>query len=116
MPAAQKMSKPRYQGILSAQTPRVELGKGTYVRVIAGELHHVKGPANTFTPVNVFDVRVDAGGVGGCNLPAGQNSAVVLPRGDVLVDGEALKGEAKIAPLRSGSNVFSLKRRRTRCF
>lgn len=101
LPAAQKMSKPHYQAVLSAQIPRVELGPGAYARVIAGELHGVKGSAKTFTPVNVFDVRLDAGGRGDLNLPADQNSGIVLLRGDVLVNGEALKGEAKIAALSS---------------
>lgn len=100
LPAAAKMSKPGYQGILSAQIPRAELGSGAFARVIAGELNGIKGPAKTFTPVNVFDVRLEAGSRGELNLPAGQNSAVVLLRGDVLVNkSSALKGQAQIAPL-----------------
>jgi redox-sensitive bicupin YhaK (pirin superfamily) len=99
LPAAQKMSTPRYQGILSGQIPRVELGAGAYARVIAGELQGVKGPAKTFTPVNVFDVRLREGAHGELDLPPNQNSAVVLLRGDVLVNGAALKGEAEIAVL-----------------
>ncbi len=108
LPAAQKMSKPRYQGILSAQIPRVELGTGAYARVIAGELKGVKGPAKTVTPVNVFDLRLEAGGTGELNLPAGQNSAIVLLRGDIVVNGSAtLKGTAQIAPLStSGETVL----------
>ncbi len=108
LPAAQKMSKPRYQGILSAQIPRVELGTGAFARVIAGELNGTKGPAKTFTSVNVFDVRLEAGGRGELRLPGGQNSAIVLLRGDVLVNGSsALKGEAQIAPLSpSGESVL----------
>lgn len=107
LPAAQKMSRPRYQGIRSAQIPRVELGEGAYARIIAGELQGAKGPAKTFTPVNVFDVRLQAGGRGELDLPANQNSAIVLLRGDVLVNGEALKGEAKIARLSaSGERVL----------
>jgi|SRR5438105_1998013 len=102
LPAAQKMSKPRYQGIVNAQIPRVELGNGAYARVIAGELKGIKGPATTFTRVNVFDVRLDPGGRGELSLPAGQNSAIVLLRGNVVVNGaSALRGEAQIAPLSS---------------
>lgn len=100
LPAAQKMSKPQYQGILSSQIPRVELGEKAYARIIAGELNGAKGPARTFTPVNVFDVRLEAGGSGTLEFPSGQNSAIVLLRGEVLVNGSAsLYGEAKIALL-----------------
>jgi quercetin 2,3-dioxygenase len=108
LPAAQKMSKPRYQGMLNAEIPRVELGTGAYARVIAGELNGVKGPAKTVTPVDVFDVRLEAGGTGGLNLPAGHNSAIVLLRGEIVVNGSAvLNGTAQIAPLStSGEAVF----------
>ncbi len=100
LPAAQKMSKPGYQGLVSAKIPRVELGPGAYARIIAGELNGTKGPAKTFTPVNVFDVRLEANGKGEVRLPTGQNSAIVLLRGEVIVNGTAtLKGTAQIAPL-----------------
>jgi quercetin 2,3-dioxygenase len=108
LPAAQKMSKPRYQGILSTDIPRVELGSGAYARIIAGELKGVKGPAKTVTPVNVFDVRLEAGGAGEVTLPAGHNAAIVLLRGEVVVNGSAtLKSTAQIAPLNtSGETVL----------
>jgi quercetin 2,3-dioxygenase len=89
LPAAHKMSKPRYQGILSADIPHVELGAGAYARVIAGELKRVKGPARTFTPLNVFDVRLEAGGTGKLSLPVGHNSAIVLLRGEVVANGSS---------------------------
>jgi hypothetical protein len=109
LPAAYKMSKPRYQAILSAQIPRVELGSGAYARIIAGELHGIKGPANTFTPVDVLDVRLEANGIGELSLPAGHNSAIVLLRGEVVVNGAAtLKGAAQIAPLSPSGNTVSL--------
>ena len=108
LPAADKMSKPGYQGILSADIPRVELGTGAYARVIAGELNGVKGPAKTFTPVNVFDLRLEPGGTGQISLPAGHNSAIVLLRGEVVVNGSSmLKGTAQVALLStSGETVL----------
>ena len=60
LPKAHKMAQPGYQSITSAQIPRVELDGGSYARVIAGECQGVQGAAPTFTPVNVFDVRVAA--------------------------------------------------------
>ncbi|MFN0105723.1 MAG: pirin family protein [Bryobacteraceae bacterium] len=108
LPKAHKMSKPRYQSILSEHIPRVELGTGAFGRVIAGELNGVRGPAKTFTPVNVFDLRLEAGGRTELSLPAGQNAAIVLLRGDLAVNGSSeLKGEAALALLSpSGEGVF----------
>ena len=112
LPAAFKMSKPAYQGITSAQIPRVELGTGAFARVIAGELNGIKGPAKTFTPVNVFDVRLEAGGRAELSLPAGQNSAIVLLRGDIAINGAVdAKGEAQIATLSSSGESVLLEAR-----
>jgi redox-sensitive bicupin YhaK (pirin superfamily) len=60
LPKAHKMSTPGYQAITSAQIPHADLGKGAYARVIAGEVNGVRGPARTFTPMGVFDVRIAA--------------------------------------------------------
>ena len=106
LPKASKMSKPGYQGITKEQIPTVEFGTGGHVRVIAGEWKGTKGPAHTFTQINLFDVVLKAGEKVEIPLPEGHNAAIVLRKGDVSVDGTALKGEARIAPLsRSGSGV-----------
>src|SRR5205823_4961381 len=61
LPKALKMSRPRYRTLVDAQIPKVAFDGGGYARVIAGELAGVRGPAATFTPVNLFDVRLAAG-------------------------------------------------------
>jgi redox-sensitive bicupin YhaK (pirin superfamily) len=107
LPSAQKMSPPRYQGIASGQIPTTQLGPGAYARVIAGELNGVVGPARTFTPVGLFDVRMTAGSRVELNLSAGQSTGLVLLRGDlVLNDSKPLTGEAQLALFsRSGSSI-----------
>ena len=85
LPKAHKMSPPRYQGITSDQIPVVQLAEGAYAPVIAGTLQGTKGPAETFTPVNVFDVRLDAGSRAELDLPAGHNSGLVMLRGSIVV-------------------------------
>lgn len=107
LPKAVKMSKPRYQAITKEQIPVVEFGTGGHARVIAGEFNGVKGPALTFTPVNLFDVVLKAGEKVEIPLPEGHNASIVLRKGDVSIDGShSLKGEARIATLsQSGSGV-----------
>jgi redox-sensitive bicupin YhaK (pirin superfamily) len=100
LPKAQKMSKPRYQGITKEQIPVIGLEGGGHARVIAGELLGRLGPAKTFTPVNLFDVILKTGEHFELPLPEGHNAAVVLRKGDVLINGrDTLSGEALIAPL-----------------
>ena len=100
LPKAYKMSAPRYQAITSEQIPVKQLGEAGYARVIAGELGGVKGPAKTFTPVNVFDVRLNAGQQTTLDLPDGHNAALVLLKGNVgLGSSDEISGEAEIAVL-----------------
>jgi redox-sensitive bicupin YhaK (pirin superfamily) len=109
LPKAQKMSKPRYQGITKAQIPVIELEGGGHARVIAGELLGRLGPAKTFTQVNLFDVILKAGERFELPLPEGHNAAVVLRKGDVLINGtDTLSGEALIAPLSEEGDAVAL--------
>jgi hypothetical protein len=109
LPKAQKMSKPRYQAITKEQIPVIELAGGGHARVIAGELLGKRGPAKTFTPVNLFDVILKAGERFELPLPEGHNAAVVLRKGEVLLNGkDSLQGEAQIAPLSTEGNSVTL--------
>lgn len=109
LPAAAKQSKPGYQALSSERIPRVDLGSGAYARVIAGELDGVQGPAHTFTPVNVYDVKMDAGSHAELKLPTNQNSAIILLRGDVRLNGSsAMKGEAMVAQLSPSGETVQL--------
>jgi quercetin 2,3-dioxygenase len=109
LPKAEKMSKPGYQAITKEQIPVIGLESGGHARVIAGELLGKRGPAKTFTPVNLFDVILKAGERFELPIPEGHNAAVVLRKGDVLVDGaERLRGEALIAPLSEEGDTVTL--------
>lgn len=94
LPKAHKMSTPGYQAITSTQIPAVGA-----VRVIAGELDGVRGPARTFTPMNVFDVRLAAGERTLLTVPEGHSATLALLAGDVAVNGVAVKGEAQLVVL-----------------
>ena len=56
--------------------------------VIAGEFQGVKGPAKTFSPVNLFDVRLNPGGRVDLSFPESENAALMVMQGDVKVNGE----------------------------
>lgn len=87
LPKVHKMGPPRYQGILSAQMGRVELPQnGGLVRVVAGEYQGVKGPAMTYSPINMFDIRLNASGRADFSFPALQNTALMVLKGDVKIN------------------------------
>lgn len=108
LPAAVKMSPPRYQAITSAEIPVVEPSSGVTARVIAGELQGTRGSAKTFTPITLIDLRLAAGSRATLQLPEEQNFGVVLLRGDATVNGHPLRGEAKIALLSQSGQTLDL--------
>lgn len=86
LPAKDKMTKPGYQGITSRQIPEVQLPDAAgLVRVIAGEYAQQAGPARTFSPMNVWDVRLNAGTTTTFNLPEGHTTALFVLHGAVKV-------------------------------
>ena len=108
LPARDKMSEPHYQGIVDNQIPSVALPEGAgSVRVIAGDYDGHQGPAQTFTPINVWDVRLGQGKEAPFTLPEGHTAAVVVLHGTVRVNGEAV-GEAQVALLEREGDSLNL--------
>ena len=76
------------------------------MRVIAGRFGDTRGPAHTFTPVNLWDVRLNRDADVTIDLPEGHNAMIAVPTGHVTINGEQPAGEAEIVRFeRSGSNV-----------
>jgi quercetin 2,3-dioxygenase len=90
LPAASKMTAPRYQTLAVRDIPAVSLPDASgEVRVIAGEFGGTKGPAQTFTPVNLLDLRLRAGGAAKLDLRDGYSAGLYVVSGRVTVNGEA---------------------------
>jgi redox-sensitive bicupin YhaK (pirin superfamily) len=108
LPAKDKKQPPRYQTILNADIPVVELPGGAgRVRAIAGEYDGRRGAAATFTALNVWDVRLSAGGAVALPVPDGHNTALVVLRGAVTVNGTESLGAAELAVFdRAGDEVL----------
>ena len=98
LPARDKMTAPSYQAILNADIPLVAL-PGARLRVIAGDFRGTKGPARSFTPINLWDVRLDKGASLPLELPEGHNAALAVLSGEVTVNGEKKAREAQIVLL-----------------
>ncbi len=106
LPARDKMSPPRYQEILKRQIPTVALDGAGSVRVIASDFQGTKGPAKTFTPLSVLDLRLKANGRADLSLSEGHTTLVVVLKGKALMNGSEAAGEASLAIFeRAGDGV-----------
>jgi redox-sensitive bicupin YhaK (pirin superfamily) len=107
LPARDKMAPPRYQGILDGQIPTVDLpdGRGV-VRVIAGQYAGAKGPAMTFTPIHVWDLRTGSDQPIDLEVPDGYTTALVVLRGAMRVNGAEAVQAAEVGLFdRAGSRI-----------
>lgn len=105
LPAKDKMSPPGYQAITNRDIPVVPVTGGT-ARIIAGAFRGVRGPARTFTPVNLWDLRLDRATDLTLDLPEGHTAMIAVLAGTVIINGTQTAGEAEIVRLeRAGSDV-----------
>jgi redox-sensitive bicupin YhaK (pirin superfamily) len=108
LPARAKMSPPRYQTILDATIPRVTLGEAGSLRVIAGEYGGHKGPAETFTPMDVWDLKVAPGKSVTLELPDGHTAAIVPMQGEARVNDAHRAGPAQLVRLAREGGAFTV--------
>jgi redox-sensitive bicupin YhaK (pirin superfamily) len=107
LPAKDKMAPGAYQGILAADIPVVDLPEsvGT-VRVIAGDYASTKGPARTFTPINLWDMKLKAEADLTLDLPEGHTAMLVVLDGQLSIDGEPAASDAQMLLLsREGTEI-----------
>jgi redox-sensitive bicupin YhaK (pirin superfamily) len=108
LPARHKMTTPCYQAILNSEIPAAPLANGAgTVRVIAGQYENAKGPAQTFTPMNVWDLRLTASGSTNLSAPAGWNTALIVLNGQIKVNSERVVQDGAMVVLSAqGSDCF----------
>lgn len=92
LPAKDKTAPPGYQSLENARIPAIPLpDEAGTARVIAGELLGTRGPARTFTPINVWDLQLAAGAATELAVPEGQTALIVVQSGQVLANATAVQ-------------------------
>ena len=107
LPASAKDTPAAYQTLLNKDIPRVSLeDDGGTLRVIAGEYLEHKGPANTFTPINVWDLKLEPGARVNLPVPKGHTTLVAVLNGSVQINDTDVLREAELANLdREGQEI-----------
>ena len=87
LPKKYKMTSPKYQAVLHEQKGNVPLENGSgNIFVIAGEYNGVKGAAKTFSPIEMYDIRLDENGEAEFNLPASFNTGLLVVEGEIFIN------------------------------
>lgn len=106
LPAKDKMTAPRYQGIQNAQIPVVTLpNEQGSVRVIAGEFNHTKGAALTHTPMHIWDMQLHTNATVNLETEEGYSGALLVLDGQIQMNEHTLSaGELGLMSL-TGSTI-----------
>ena len=107
LPAKDKNTPPRYQHLAKAGIPVVEFpDEAGCLRLIAGEYKGVKGAADTFTEMNVWDIVLNAGKKAVLEIPEAHNLSMVVLRGNVTLNGKEQVDAGQLVGFeKSGGNV-----------
>lgn len=106
LPAKDKMSKPGYQAITAADMGRYTLpAGGGVVEVIAGEYGGVKGPASTFTPIHLYNVKAKKGAALTLSFPAQYNTGILVIEGQARVNDDIAPADHFVLFTNEGEDI-----------
>lgn len=108
LPAKDKMSAPKYQEILNQDIPVIKLHEdGSQLRLIAGQYGAQKGAAQTFTPINLWDIKLKAGKTFAAEVPDNHNGILLVLEGHVTLNGQEDVQEKELALFTRDGNHIS---------
>ena len=108
LPAKYKMSPPKYQAIYNIEMENINLGENGLVELIAGNYQDQKGPAYTFSPVNLMNAKLKAGGKAEYNFPAYFNTGALVIEGNIIINGEEKVATNHFALFENEGEAFTI--------
>ncbi|RYY63455.1 MAG: pirin family protein, partial [Chitinophagaceae bacterium] len=82
LPKKDKAVASHYQALTAAEMGKITLPDNAgSVNVIAGDANGTKGAASTYTDVNLFDIKLNKGGLFTTNVPSTHNTALLMIKG-----------------------------------
>lgn len=106
LPSKSKMTSAQYQGISAANIPVITLPNqhGT-VRLIAGEVADLIGPAQTHSPILVMDGMLKSAGNYNVSVAEGWSASVIVRSGQLRVNGRLVSKEQTIILSQTGQDI-----------
>ncbi|MFT3982126.1 MAG: pirin family protein [Ferruginibacter sp.] len=106
LPKKHKSVAAHYQALTSDGMGTLTLpGNAGVVNIIAGEAEGVKGPAETYSPVNLFDIKLNKGGRFNTLVPASHNTALLMIKGAATINGETAPEHSFVLMKNEGEEI-----------
>ena len=105
LPAEKKMVDPRYQGYDADEIAQVQLANGGLLKVVAGEVHGVRGPVETTSPMTYAHAVMEASDVVEWYPQEGHTALVHVFDGEVKVNGSTTSSGEMVVMQRTAGMV-----------
>ncbi len=95
LPKDKKMVEPKYQSLSKSDMGILKLDNNEgEITIISGEVNGVKGPAQTFTDINIYNVALNNNGRVLLNEPSNFNTGILVIEGQIKVNEEKICKES----------------------
>lgn len=109
LPAKDKMSTPKYQAISNGDITKVALeNDGGEVEVVAGNYNGTKGAASTFSPINMYNVKLKKGHKTQLTFPEHYTTALLMVEGESKINGDITVPEDHFAMFKNDGDTFTV--------
>ena len=109
LPAKYKMIEPKYQALLHENMGKFELTKNEgIINVIAGDFMGVKGPAKTFSPINIYDMRLKKNAKLTLDIKENYNTGLLIIDGEVEINESMIANTDQFILLDSSGSTIDL--------
>lgn len=109
LPAKYKMTDPKYQPITNSMMGKFQLpDRGGIIEVIAGSYHETKGAATTFTPIHLFNARLNKDAAVPFTFPAGFNTALLVVEGSIRINDHEIVPSDNFVLFENEGDIFSI--------
>lgn len=109
LPAKDKMHAPKYQEITHANMGVHAIDdKGSVVEVIAGKYKDAAGAATTFTPIELYTLKLKKNAVADFSLPEQYNTGLLIIEGSVVINGDTKAPESNFVLFNNDGEDFTI--------
>ena len=101
------MGVPKYQAIKNENINRFMLDNNAgQIEVIAGNYKGIHGSASTFTPIHMFNAKVNQGGTADFQFPAHYSTVLLVLEGTITINGNEKVPTDHLALMENDGETF----------
>jgi redox-sensitive bicupin YhaK (pirin superfamily) len=109
LPAQYKMSTPKYQSIQQGDLQKYVLENNAgIIEIIAGNYKGKKGNAYTFTPIEMYNARLNKGAKTDFSFPANYNTGFIIIEGSIKINDTSIAKENQMAHFKNEGELITI--------